>query len=50
MKKKTKVGNLQVDEDVGGRMTPKWYLEVPTVIEGTTRVVRRTAKAVSQTI
>jgi hypothetical protein len=29
MKKKTKVGNLQVDEDVGGRMTPKWYLEVP---------------------
>jgi hypothetical protein len=27
--KKTKVGNLQVDEDVRGQMTPKWYLKVP---------------------
>jgi hypothetical protein len=28
MKKKTKVGNLQVDEDVGSQMTPKWYLDI----------------------
>jgi hypothetical protein len=37
MKKKTKGGNLQVDEDVGGWMTPKWYMEVPAVIEGTAK-------------
>jgi hypothetical protein len=32
MKNKTKVGNLQMDEDVGGLMTPKRYLDVPQVI------------------
>jgi hypothetical protein len=35
MKKKIKVGNLPVDEDVRGQMTPKWNLEVPAVIEST---------------
>jgi hypothetical protein len=35
--KKTKVGNLQVDEDVQGQMTPKWYLKVPAVIEDTSK-------------
>jgi hypothetical protein len=28
MKKKTKVGNLQIDEDVGSQMTPTWYLDI----------------------
>jgi hypothetical protein len=35
--KKTEVSNLQVDEDVQGRITPKWYLKVPAVIEGTSK-------------